>query len=127
MGEAMLFAGIAHAGRPGASSARSRCRARHDVPPGAVKVAVRPEAWQIGPPGIGLPARLRKAAYLGSFYEYAFDTELGPVFVVSADVGSGAGRSAQASACGLADHGVLGGRRLNSSRTPRPRSAIIAA
>ena len=50
-----------------------------------VKVAVRPEAWQIGA-AVGLPATLRKASYLGSFYEYGFDTPLGPVFVVSSDL-----------------------------------------
>ena len=58
---------------------------RHSVAPGAVKVAVRPEAWQIGSQG-GVPATVRKAAYLGSFYEYGFDTALGPVFVVSSDL-----------------------------------------
>ncbi|WP_218510412.1 ABC transporter ATP-binding protein [Variovorax sp. dw_308] len=59
---------------------------RHVVAPGAVKVAVRPEAWVIGEPG-GLPATLRKAAYLGGYYEYGFDTALGPVFVVSTELG----------------------------------------
>ena len=58
---------------------------RHAVPVGEVKVAVRPEAWLIGVPG-GLPATLRKAAYLGGFYEYGFDTAFGPVFVVSNDL-----------------------------------------
>jgi iron(III) transport system ATP-binding protein len=29
---------------------------------------------------------LKKAAYLGSTYEYTFDTELGPIFVVSPDL-----------------------------------------
>ncbi|MGJ7544324.1 ABC transporter ATP-binding protein [Variovorax sp. LT1R16] len=57
----------------------------HAVAAGAVKVAVRPEAWQIGPVG-GLPATCTKAAYLGSFYEYGFDTPIGPVFVVSSDL-----------------------------------------
>jgi iron(III) transport system ATP-binding protein len=70
-----------------------------------VKVAVRPEAWHVGPPGHGLNARLAKSAYLGSNYEYTFDTELGPVFVVSADlsrlldIGADVGLK-------LADHGV---------------------
>jgi iron(III) transport system ATP-binding protein len=57
-----------------------------DVPEGNVKVAVRPEAWLIGPPGSGMEGRLKKAAYLGSTYEYTFDTELGPIFVVSPDL-----------------------------------------
>jgi hypothetical protein len=66
---------------------------------------VRPEAWHIGPPGVGLAARLAKAAYLGSNYEYTFKTELGAIFVVSPDLthvlqpGDDVGLS-------LADHGV---------------------
>ena len=62
-----------------------RLQPRYAVAPGTVKVAVRPEAWEIGALD-GLPATLRKAAYLGSFYEYGFDTPLGPVFVVSTDL-----------------------------------------
>ena len=63
----------------------------HAVAAGPVKVAVRPEAWRIGAVDAangtdGLPATLRKAAYLGSFYEYGFDTPIGPVFVVSSDL-----------------------------------------
>ena len=62
-------------------------------------------AWHIGAPGSGLNARLAKFAYLGSNHEYTFDTELGPIFVVSSDlahvleVGRDVGLS-------LADHGV---------------------
>ena len=58
---------------------------RHPVTPGAVKVAVRPEAWQIGA-AAGLAATCSKATYLGSCHEYNFDTALGPVFVVSSDL-----------------------------------------
>ncbi len=86
MGEAMLFparadeAGIVTLGP-------LRIEPRQQVTAGAVKVAVRPEAWHVGPPGAGLNARLAKLAYLGSNYEYTFETELGSVFVVSPDVG----------------------------------------
>ena len=72
---------------------------------GAVKVAVRPEAWQIDRAGGGVTGRLVKASYLGSFYEYTFDTALGNIFVVSPDlthvldIGVDVGLS-------LADHGV---------------------
>jgi iron(III) transport system ATP-binding protein len=84
MGEAMVFAG--QAGADGQIALGPlRFTPRHAVSAGAVKIAVRPEAWQIGG-AAGLPATLRKAAYLGSFYEYGFDTALGPVFVVSADL-----------------------------------------
>ncbi len=104
MGEAMLFpakadsAGIVSLGP-------LRIKARQAIGQGAVKVAVRPEAWHIGPPGTGLGARLSKASYLGSNYEYTFETELGAIFVVSSDldhvldVGCDVG-------LGLAGHGV---------------------
>ena len=60
--------------------------ARQQVAPGAVKVAVRPEAWHIHHDGSGLPGKLLKRAYLGSFFEYTFQTTLGPIFVVSPDL-----------------------------------------
>jgi iron(III) transport system ATP-binding protein len=59
---------------------------RQSVPAGAVKVAVRPEAWHLGPPGHGLNGRLTKLSYLGSAFEYTFETELGAVFVLSSDL-----------------------------------------
>ncbi len=74
------------------------------VAPGAVRLAVRPEAWRIGEPD-GLPATLRKAAYLGSFYEYGFDTALGPVFVVSADLARPLVAGVQTT-LSLGEHGV---------------------
>ncbi|MCC2634409.1 MAG: transporter ATP-binding protein [Ramlibacter sp.] len=52
------------------------------------ELAVRPEAWHVGPPGHGLNGRLAKLAYLGSNYEYTFETELGSIFVVSPEVGA---------------------------------------
>ena len=104
MGVAMLFGG--------ASDASGRVQLgplsitpRRAVPAGAVKVAVRPEAWQIQRDGAGLAATLLKRAYLGSFFEYTFETVLGPIFVVSPDltevltVGDAVGLT-------LADHGV---------------------
>jgi iron(III) transport system ATP-binding protein len=86
MGEAMLFAARAD-GTGTVALGPLRIEPRQSVPPGPVKVAVRPEAWHVGPPGHGLNGRLAKLAYLGSNYEYTFETELGPVFVVSPDVG----------------------------------------
>ncbi len=84
MGEAMVFPAVAR--QDGSVVLGSLLlQPRHPVVPGPVKVAVRPEAWEIGA-AHGLPATLRKAAYLGSFYEYGFDTALGPVFVVSTDL-----------------------------------------
>ena len=56
------------------------------VAPGPAQVAVRPEAWRVGPPGgSGLAGTLAKTAYLGSLRELSFDTALGPVFVVQAE------------------------------------------
>jgi iron(III) transport system ATP-binding protein len=104
MGEAMLFpARTDSAGT--VSLGPLRIKARPGMGEGAVKVAVRPEAWHIGPPGTGLGARLSKLAYLGSNYEYTFETELGAIFVVSGDLGRvldiGSDVGLQ-----LADHGV---------------------
>jgi len=103
MGEAMVFPAVAEADGSVALGPL-RLQPRYAVAPGAVKVAVRPEAWQIGASG-GLPATLRKAAYLGSFYEYGFDTTLGPVFVVSTDLSSPLAAGAQTT-LSLGAHGV---------------------
>ena len=90
MGEAMLF--DARVGADGlVALGPLRFAPRQTLGPGlvevAVKVAVRPEAWQIGPAGgAGLPAILTKLAYLGSLLELSFDTPLGAVFVVSPEV-----------------------------------------
>ncbi|RZJ57359.1 MAG: ABC transporter ATP-binding protein [Acidovorax sp.] len=86
MGEAMLFPATARAdGTVTVGPLTIRPRACQQQ--GAVKVAVRPEAWRIERQGEGLmPARLEKAAYLGAVHEYTFATELGPIFVVSSDL-----------------------------------------
>ena len=86
MGEAMLFSGRAD-GNGTVSLGPLRIPTREPLAPGSVKVAVRPEAWHVGPPGHGLIGRLSKLAYLGSTYEYTFETELGPIFVVTPDGG----------------------------------------
>ncbi|WP_418119298.1 ABC transporter ATP-binding protein [Variovorax sp. 350MFTsu5.1] len=106
MGEAMVFPAVAEADGSVALGPL-RLQPRYAVAPGTVKVAVRPEAWRIGTAdmGGGLPATLRKSAYLGSFYEYGFDTSLGPVFVVSTDLSSPLAAGAQAT-LSLGAHGV---------------------
>ena len=85
MGEAGLFAGEAD-GQGHVRLGPLRIATRAPAAAGAVQVAVRPESWQVGPPGRGLPGRLAKRAYLGGAYEYTFETELGPVFAVSTQV-----------------------------------------
>ena len=86
MGEAMLFPAAA---QPDGTVRLGplRLRPADAIVPGPVRVAVRPEAWLLASPASGeLAATLRKSAYLGSVREYTFDTELGPIFVVSAEV-----------------------------------------
>jgi iron(III) transport system ATP-binding protein len=86
MGEAVLLPAQADASGMVALGPL-RIKPRAALPQGAVKVAVRPEAWQIGAAGAaGLAGKLEKLAYLGSVYEYTFATELGPIFVVSPDL-----------------------------------------
>jgi iron(III) transport system ATP-binding protein len=86
MGEAMLFDGES---LPDGSVQLGPIRLARTqaMRPGKVKVAVRPEAWQVVPAGTGeLAATVAKSAYLGSQHEYTFDTVLGPIFVVSPDL-----------------------------------------
>ena len=104
MGEAMLFPARADSAGT-VVLGPLRINPRQGMAAGAVKVAVRPEAWNIGPPGTGLGARLAKMAYLGSNYVYTFETELGPIFVVSADLGRVLDVGSDVG-LGLADHGV---------------------
>jgi iron(III) transport system ATP-binding protein len=104
MGEAMLFPATAQADGQ-VKLGPLMIKPKQAVATGHVKVAVRPEAWHVHAAGSGLAGRLAKLAYLGSFYEYSFDTELGSIFVVSPDLvhvlnlGADVGLS-------LADHGV---------------------
>ncbi|MES2974994.1 MAG: ABC transporter ATP-binding protein [Pseudomonadota bacterium] len=104
MGEAMLFpaeadaSGTVHLGP-------LRIAPRHAMTQGAVKVAVRPEAWHIGAPGTGLAGRLAKSAYLGSLFEYTFDTGLGAIFVTSPDLAGALPVGAEVG-LSLAGHGV---------------------
>ena len=105
MGEAMLFDGVAAAD---GTVRFGPITLRREVPTrvGAVKVAVRPEAWEVLPPGQGeLAARVVKSAYLGSCHEYSFETELGAIFVVSPDVRR-AWQQGDAVSLRLAGHGL---------------------
>ena len=86
MGEAMLFEGQAQ-NDGSVTLGPLRVRSRRPVAPGPVKVAVRPEAWQVVAAGADtLDAVLSKFAYLGSFFELTVGTALGDIFVVSPDV-----------------------------------------
>ena len=86
MGEAMLLPGQAHEDGSVALGPLT-VTPRRAVRAGAVKVAVRPEAWQVLAPAPKLLAgTLSKMAYLGSLQELTVSTELGDIFVVSSDV-----------------------------------------
>ncbi len=93
MGEALLFDGQSLSDGM-VQLGPLRLVPRHLVAPGAVRAAVRPEAWLVGRELAGgeqpqqvLRGLLKQCAYLGSFMELTFETELGPVFVVSPEVG----------------------------------------
>jgi iron(III) transport system ATP-binding protein len=92
MGEAVLFDGQSLSDSS-VQLGPLRVVPRHAVAPGAVRAAVRPEAWLVGrelSDGEILPdllsATLKQWSYLGSFVELSFDTVLGAVFVVSPEV-----------------------------------------
>ncbi len=105
MGEAMLFDGECD-GRGQTKLGPLALAGGSGLPRGKVKVAVRPEAWAIGPAtGGGLAARLLKRTYLGSIMEYTFATTLGEIFVVSPEVREPLALGAPVS-LGLTGHGV---------------------
>ena len=53
------------------------------LPDGVVDVAIRPEAIELRRAGDGLPATVRKAAYLGGTMEYTLATSIGDLFAIS--------------------------------------------
>jgi iron(III) transport system ATP-binding protein len=81
MGEAMLFDGEAR-GDGTVVLGPITLRPRQPVATGAVRVAVRPEAWRLSPQGPGIEAVVQKSAYLGSVQELTLQTPLGAIFVV---------------------------------------------
>jgi iron(III) transport system ATP-binding protein len=111
MGEAVLFDGQSLSDGT-VQLGPLRVVPRHAVAPGAVRAAVRPEAWLVGRelsdgeifPDL-LSATLKQWSYLGSFVELSFDTVLGAVFVVSPEV-SRDWRVGQVLALGLPVNGV---------------------
>ena len=79
-------------------------RGLHD---GEVDVAIRPEAIALHAVGRGgLPAKVRKAAYLGGTMEYTLDTPIGELFAVSQAV-EAPFSPGDAIALSLASHGVV--------------------
>ncbi len=105
MGEAVLFAAqTAGDGRVQLGPLSILVRGANTA--GAVRLAIRPEAWTVLPGGTpGLTAQLKKSAYLGSWIELTFDSELGAIFVISAQVDRD-WRLGQSVQLGLAGHGI---------------------
>ncbi|MFM7342014.1 MAG: ABC transporter ATP-binding protein [Betaproteobacteria bacterium] len=82
MGEATLFDGLSLSDGS-VTVGPLRFMPRDRVGAGAVKAAIRPEAWRIvARPSANLGGPLIKQAYLGPFQELTIDTELGPIFVL---------------------------------------------
>jgi iron(III) transport system ATP-binding protein len=115
MGEAMLFDGVALADGT-VQLGPLRVLPRQPVAAGAVKVAVRPEAWRlagsanVGATGTGtsdaqMPGTVSKCAYLGSFQEVTLDTPLGSIFVISPELQS-PWQPGQAACLSLGGHGL---------------------
>jgi iron(III) transport system ATP-binding protein len=113
MGEAMLFDGYNHAADPACGGGGShaqlgplRVPSPGTLATGPVKIAVRPEAWVIGPAtATGLAGRVVRRSYLGSVMEYTFASALGDIFVVSPQVEMPLDVGAPVS-LSLATHGV---------------------
>jgi iron(III) transport system ATP-binding protein len=77
------------------------------LPDGGIEVAIRPEAIEFRPAGSpGIPAEVRKAAYLGQLMEYTLATPIGELFVISTAVDRPLA-TGQALTIALADHGVV--------------------
>jgi iron(III) transport system ATP-binding protein len=77
------------------------------LPDGEVEVAIRPEAIEFRPAGDpGIPATVRKAAYLGQLMEYTLATPIGKLFVISTAVDRPL-KVGGTLAVALAGHGVV--------------------
>jgi iron(III) transport system ATP-binding protein len=79
-----------------------------DLPDGEVEVAIRPESIALAAGGgsTGMPATVRKAAYLGGTMEYTLDSPLGDLFVVSMAVDRPVAPGTSVTVT-FADHGVV--------------------
>ena len=78
----------------------------HGPAGGAVKAAVRPEAWRVLPAGAGpLAGSVERSTYLGSVRELTIATALGTVFVVAGEQ-EGQWRAGDAVSLDLSGHGV---------------------
>jgi iron(III) transport system ATP-binding protein len=78
------------------------------VADGSVEIAIRPESILLSRTGTGqgIPATVRKAAYLGGFMEYTLATAVGDLFVVTQQVDTPFARGDALDAA-LAAHGAV--------------------
>jgi iron(III) transport system ATP-binding protein len=83
MGEAGIFDGLCTAeGRVWLGPLE--VAAAQELPPGPVRIAVRPEAWRLGPAtGSGLPGSVLRRTYVGRAVEYILTTPIGKVLAFS--------------------------------------------
>lgn len=85
MGEAGVFDGERRTGEVWLGSLR--LPGSHPGPDGAVRIAVRPEAWRVAPAsGRGLSASVIRRSYLGRTMEYVMSTPSGEVLVHASQV-----------------------------------------
>ena len=89
MGEASLFpAQVPSVGQ--VALGNYQFTSNRAVVSGKVKLAIRPEAWQMSTTGLAhtssLAAKITRSVYLGSLYEYTVASELGELFIVNHDV-----------------------------------------
>lgn len=81
MGEAMLIPAEVMPDRQGIRMGSWVWPHVIDHSPGSVTLAVRPEAWQLAPPGTGLTATVQHCAFMGAVYELSLHTELGDLWL----------------------------------------------
>jgi iron(III) transport system ATP-binding protein len=81
MGEAMLIPGEVLPDQQGIRIGSWTWRGQVTHAPGAVSLAVRPEAWQLAPPGTGLRASVQHRAFMGAVFELSLRTELGDLWL----------------------------------------------
>jgi len=106
MGEASVYDGLATG--DGMVWLGPLCLSREGAarPAGPVRIAVRPEAWRVGPAtGQGLSGSVMRCTYLGKGLEYILATPVGEVLALSQDTRSPLDAGAPVSLY-LAGHGV---------------------
>ncbi len=79
MGDTMLVSATVLPDAQGIQLANWVWRDAHPHPSGPVQLAIRPEAWRIGPAQQGLSAQVTHCAFMGAVQELTLETPLGQV------------------------------------------------